>query len=110
MPMVRLPVPLRPLAGGNASVSVAGSTAGQALESLLDSHPDLREKLLAGDAMASSTYESINLMLGYEDVQELDGWDTPVGDSDVLRIVRTWPAAISGGKQWNQPVGAEPPD
>ena len=110
MPTVRIPVPLRPLTGGLAEVAAAGDTAGSVLESLLADHPGLREQLMDGTKMSSSTYESINMMLGYEDIGEIGGWDTPINHSDTLRIIRTWPAAISGGRQWNQPVGAEPPE
>jgi len=110
MPTVRIPVPLRPLTGGLAEVAAAGDTAGAVLDSLLAGHPGLAEQLMDGTKMSSSTYESINMMLGYEEVGELEGWDTPVGEGDTLRIIRTWPAAISGGRQWNQPVGAEPPE
>jgi molybdopterin converting factor small subunit len=110
MATVRIPVPLRSFTGGQAAVEAAGDTAGEALQALFEAHPELRDQITDGDKMASSTYESINVMLGYEEIGELEGWATSISKSDILRIVRTWPAAISGGKQWNQPVGAEPPE
>lgn len=110
MPDVRIPVPLRPLTGDQANVTVAGSTAGEVIDGLLAAHPDLSSEIISGDGLSTSTYESINLLIGREDMNELEGRDTPVDDTTAIKLLRTWPAAISGGKQWNQPVGAEPPE
>ncbi len=111
MATIRIPVPLRPLTGDQAHVSVTGGTAGEVLDALIAAHPDLGPALLAdGGDLATSTYESINLMVGREDINELQGRATPVSESDRLTLLRTWPAAISGGRQWNQPVGSAPPD
>jgi len=110
MPTVRIPVPLRRYAGDQARVEAQGDTAGAVLDDLTRQWPELGDFLFDDDGdFVTSTYESVNVLLGFEDVRELEGRATPVGSSDELMILRTWPAAISGGKQWNQPIGAEPP-
>jgi hypothetical protein len=110
MPTVRIPVPLRSLTGDQATVSVDGGTAGEVLDALLAAHPDLTSEIMEGDGPKTSTYESINLMVGRRDMNELEGRATPVASDATLMLLRTWPAAISGGKQFNQPIGAEPPE
>ena len=110
MPTIRLPIPMRIYANGQARVAVAGKTAGDLLDDLVSKHPELKTQLFdGGKDLKSSTYESMNIMLGYHDIRELKGRDTPVAADECLMIIRTWPAAISGGRQWNQPVGAPPP-
>ena len=110
MPTVRIPVPLRSLTGDQATVSVDGGTAGEFLDALLAAHPGLGSEIMDGDGLKTSTYESINLLVNRQDINELEGRATAVASDATLILLRTWPAAISGGKQFNQPVGAEPPD
>ena len=110
MPMFRIPVPLRVHTDGQTRVTVTGSTAGQALDNLIETYPILKDSVFEGDGFATSTWESMNVMLGYFDIRELQGKNTPVADDDVLMLIRSWPAAISGGKQYNQAIGAPSPD
>ena len=100
MPTVRIPKPLRKIADGAAQVSMAGSTAGEVLDNLLQRYPDLRPHLYDdGGQLITTTDESINVILNKHDIRELEGNDTPLRDSDRLLILRTWPAAISGRRQ-----------
>lgn len=110
MPTIRIPVPLRKYAEGQREVSVSGSSAGAALADLTAQFPELSEYIYddSGD-LVTSTYESMNVLLNRRDLRELQGMDTSLAASDQLLILRTWPAAISGGRQFNQPVGAEAP-
>lgn len=111
MATIRIPVPLRELTGGSAHVTIDGTTAGELIDGLVAAHPAIGSKLLDdGDELTTSTYESINFVIGRSDIRELAGRATPVRDGDKVMLLRTWPAAISGGRQWNQPVGAEPPE
>jgi molybdopterin synthase sulfur carrier subunit len=110
MPNIRIPVPLRKVTGGKSVVRVKGSTAREVLDDLICTYPELKQEILDGESLATSTWESMNLLLGYQDIREIDGWDTRVAPEDKLMLLRTWPAAISGGKQYNQPIGAPPPD
>ena len=111
MATIRIPVPLRELTGGSAHVAVDGSTAGEIIDGLIAAFPAIESQLIGeGDELTTSTYESINLVVGRSDIRELAGRATPITDTDKVMLLRTWPAAISGGRQWNQPVGAEPPE
>ncbi|MCQ3976532.1 MAG: molybdopterin synthase sulfur carrier subunit [Anaerolineae bacterium] len=98
MPTVRIPEPFRQYTGGEAYVLAAGSTVGEALDDLLQQFPTLRQHLYdnTGD-LITTTHESINILLDKFDIRELDGPDTRLKESDRLMILRTWPAAISGG-------------
>ena len=109
MPTVRLPHPLREHTQGQAEVSVQGATAGAALDDLTQRFPALSKFLFDGKGkLVTSNYESINVLVNKHDIRELKGRETPLAASDRLVILRSWPAAISGGRQWNQPIGAEP--
>ena len=110
MPHVRIPVPLRTLTGDASVVDVAGATVGEALDSLFAQHPDLAAEVSEDGELKTSTYESFNLLVGREEAGELQGRDTPLAPDQSVMLLRTWPAAISGGKQWNQDVGSAPPD
>lgn len=100
MPTVRIPKPFRKITGGEAQISTAGSTAGEALDGLLQRYPDLRPHLYDDSGkLITTTNESINVILNKHDIRELGGHDTPLQDSDRLLILRSWPAAISGKRE-----------
>lgn len=98
MPTVRIPKPFRQYTGGEAHVPADGSTVGQALDHLLQQYPDLRQRLYDDNGeLITTTHESVNILLNKFDIRELNGPDTQLSESDRLMILRTWPAAISGG-------------
>ena len=110
MPIVRLPHPLREHTQGQAEVPVQGATAGAALDDLTTRYPALAPFLFNDKGQfVTSNYESINVLVNKQDIRELKGRETPLADVDRLVILRSWPAAISGGRQWNQPIGADAP-
>ncbi len=110
MPTIRIPIPLRKYTDGHGDVTVQGSTVEEAFEDLTSRYPDLSDYLYDdGDEFVTTTYESINVLLGTQDVRELAGAETPLKEADRLLILRTWPATMSGGRQWNKPVGETPP-
>lgn len=97
MPTVRIPKPLRKITESERLVSVEGSTAGDALNNLLQRYPDLRSHLYDDqNKFITSTDESINVLLGKYDIRELDGPNTALSESDQLTILRTWPSATTG--------------
>lgn len=111
MPTIRIPIPLRKYTEGQGEVSVSGSTAGAAFSDLTGRYPDLSPYLYDDSGQfVTTTYESINVLLHKRDLRELNGMETPLASSDRLLILRTWPAAISGGRQWNKPVGEKAPE
>ncbi|MCY2936290.1 MAG: ubiquitin-like small modifier protein 1 [Planctomycetota bacterium] len=89
MPLVRIPTPLRPHAGGNDSANAAGSTVGEVLNSLTSDHPDLRSRLFDGDDLR----RFVNVYVNNEDIRFLDDLDTPVAPTDEVSII----PAVAGG-------------
>lgn len=87
---VRIPTPLRPLAGGKAEVQVAGTSIREVLESLEGQHPGLKTRLCTKDGQLQ---RFINFYVNENDVRDLQGMDSEVKSGDVLSIV----PAIAGG-------------
>jgi sulfur-carrier protein len=90
MPLIKIPVVLRPSVGGVKEVSADGGDVGAVLRSLADQHPDLSSQLFGPDG---SLNRYVNVYLNDEDVRVLDGLDTAVGESDVLNVL----PAMAGG-------------
>jgi adenylyltransferase/sulfurtransferase len=98
MPIFRIPTPLRPYAGGNSQVTVAGETVGAALEDLTDQYPDLRQQLYEGRELRSF----VNIYLNQEDIRFGNGVETSVGPDDTLMII----PSIAGGRSSSQGLAA----
>lgn len=90
MTIVRLPTPLRPYASGQSDIEVKGSTVSEALESLLGSYPALRPHLLNNE---NQLRPFVNLFLGEDNVNELQGMQTPLKEGDRLLLL----PSIAGG-------------
>jgi sulfur-carrier protein len=90
MAVVRIPPVLRPSVGGEKELSADGSTVGEILRSLADSHPDTESQLFAPDGGLN---RYVNVYLNDEDVRVLDGLQTGVGEADTLVIL----PAMAGG-------------
>jgi sulfur-carrier protein len=92
MAIVRIPPVLRPSVGGEKELSADGSTVGEILRAVADSHPDTEPQLFAPDGGLN---RYVNVYLNDEDVRVLDGLQTGVGAADTLVIL----PAMAGG--WN---------
>lgn len=90
MPAVRIPTPLRPMAGGKDEVQVDGATVRAALDDLERRHPGFRARLLDGQG---AVRRFVNLYVGEADVRDLGGLDAALKPADVVSIV----PAIAGG-------------
>lgn len=90
MATIKIPPVLRPSVGGEREIAADGSSVGEILRSLADSHPDTRTQLFAADGGLN---RYVNVYLNDEDVRVLDGLDTDVGASDTLVIL----PAMAGG-------------
>jgi molybdopterin/thiamine biosynthesis adenylyltransferase/rhodanese-related sulfurtransferase/molybdopterin converting factor small subunit len=86
---VRIPTPLRPLAGGAPELRVQAATVGEALHAL---DPDLVGRILTPE---DQVRHFVNVYLGPDNVSGLEGLATPVGDGDVVAIV----PAVAGGSE-----------
>jgi len=90
MATVRIPPVLRASVGGEKELSAEGSSVGQILRSVVESHPDTQSQLFAADGGLN---RYVNVYLNDEDVRVVDGLDTAVGEGDVLVIL----PAMAGG-------------
>jgi sulfur-carrier protein len=89
MATIKIPTPLRAYTGGEAQIDVTGDTIGAALNSLVETYPDLKQHLYNGDELRNF----VNVFLGDEDVRFLDGMETEIDADDNLRII----PSIAGG-------------
>ena len=91
MTAVRIPPVLRAQAGNQKKVEVTGSTVGEALDSLLEQFPGLREQVFTEDG---SLNRFVNVYVNGRDVRYEQELATPVGDSDEIILL----PAMAGGR------------
>jgi sulfur-carrier protein len=89
MPVVRIPTPLRPHAGGHDRVEAAGGTVGEVLDQLGSQYPAVRERLFEG----SELRRFVNVYVNNEDIRYLEDLATPVAPGDEVSII----PAVAGG-------------
>jgi molybdopterin converting factor small subunit len=86
-----IPTPLRPYAGGKASIEIEAATVSAALNTLTQDHPELRNHLFTPEGKLRAF---VNLYLNDEDVRYLPEKDsTAVNAADTLSII----PSIAGG-------------
>jgi sulfur-carrier protein len=90
MPTVKIPPVLRAQTGGEAQVSADGSTVGDVLRSLAETHPDTAPQLFSPDGELN---RYVNVYLNDEDVRVLDGLHTAIAEQDTVVIL----PAMAGG-------------
>jgi sulfur-carrier protein len=91
MPTIKVPPVLRPQTGGEAEVSVEGSTVGEALNALAERHPGTTDQLFSPEGELN---RYVNVYLNDEDVRVLYGLDTAASESDTVVIL----PAMAGGR------------
>ncbi|MBC8334406.1 MAG: MoaD/ThiS family protein [Anaerolineales bacterium] len=90
MAILKIPTPLRPYTGGMSDINVDGENVGHALDSLLAQYPDIGKHLYNDDAQLRAF---VNLFLGEDNIKDLQGLETPLSETDSLRII----PSIAGG-------------
>jgi MoaD family protein len=90
MSKIHIPTPLRQYVGKQSTVEVQGSTVGDAMNSLVAQHPDLRRHLYTEDGKLRAF---VNLYINDEDIRYLQKEATAVKDGDNISIV----PSIAGG-------------
>ncbi|MGH2728189.1 MAG: ubiquitin-like small modifier protein 1 [Actinomycetota bacterium] len=88
---VRIPTILRKHTGGARSVESMGSTVREIIDRLDESHPGLKDAILAE---GGEIHRFINIYLNDEDVRFSGALETPVADGDVVSIL----PAVAGGR------------
>ncbi|MDQ6835148.1 MAG: MoaD/ThiS family protein [Actinomycetota bacterium] len=81
---------LRPAVGGEKELDADGSSVGEILRSVVDSHPETQSQLFSADGDLN---RYVNVYLNDEDVRVLAGLDTAVSAADTLVIL----PAMAGG-------------
>jgi len=88
---ILIPSALQSYTGNQSEAQVHGATTvGEALQQLVETHPDLRKHLYNEQGKLRSF---VNVYLGDEDTRYLQGLETPVKEGDTLMIV----PSIAGG-------------
>ena len=87
---VRIPTTLRPLSGGNSTVSVEGATLGEVLANLEAAHPGFRDRLFDD---TGGLRRFVNLFVADDDVRYLQGLETLVPAGETVSII----PAVAGG-------------
>jgi molybdopterin converting factor small subunit len=87
---VRIPTQLRSLSGGEAEVTVDGSTVGEVLKALDAAHPGFAARLFDD---GGGLRRFVNVFVADEDVRFAQGLDTPVEPGQTVSII----PAVAGG-------------
>lgn len=90
MASIRIPTPLRAYTDGESSIDVSGGTVGEALNNLVDQHPDIKPHLFNDNELRSF----VNIFIDDEDIRFMQGLDTEIDTDDKLRII----PSIAGGR------------
>ena len=90
MATIRIPPVLRASVGGEREIEADGSSVGEILRTVVDSHPDAEPQLFSADGELN---RYVNVYLNDEDVRVLDGLETAVSDDDTVVIL----PAMAGG-------------
>ena len=90
--IVRIPAPLRPMAGGSSEVPVEGATIREALADLGRQHQGLTERILDASGQLRAF---VNLYLDDRNIRSLGGLDIALPPGATLHIV---PAVAGGGR------------
>jgi molybdopterin converting factor small subunit len=88
---IHIPTPLRQYAAKQAAVEVPAATVAEALNGLVELHPDLRRHLYTDEGRLRAF---VNVYLNDEDIRYLQKEATTVKDGDSISIV----PSIAGGK------------
>ena len=90
MPTLRIPTPLRSYTNEQSEITVSGGTVAEAVGNLTDKFPALKPHLFKDDGDLRAF---VNLFKGEDNINELQGLQTPLGEEDRLMII----PSIAGG-------------
>ena len=90
MSTLKIPTPLRSYTNGQAEVTVNGGNIASAMTSLINQYPTLKPHLY-NESGELRTF--VNLFLGENNINDLQGLETPLGENDRLILI----PSIAGG-------------
>ena len=94
---VRIPTPLKKLAGEQDVIKAEGKTVGEVLQWLTETYPGLQERLRDEKG---EVRRFINVYVNNEDIRFVKNLETPVKDGDQISII----PAIAGGSLFKRRV------
>ena len=89
-PVIFIPTPLRKFTNGDSSVELQAENVGDAISSLAETFPDVRQHLYGND---NEIRKFLRIYVGDDDIQQLNGAATTLSDGDKISII----PAIAGG-------------
>jgi molybdopterin converting factor small subunit len=92
MPNLKIPSPLRPYASGESTITLPGETVAELLSAAVERHPELGKFLFGNE---DQLRPFVNLFLKEENVNQLQGLETPLAEGDTVLII----PSIAGGKK-----------
>jgi len=90
MPALKIPTPLRPYAEGQKTIVLPGEIVSDILIAAIEQYPQLKDHLFGEDQQLRPF---VNLFLGENNVNQLQGLDTKLKENDILLII----PSIAGG-------------
>jgi molybdopterin converting factor small subunit len=90
MPTLKIPTPLRPYANNQRDLTLSGEIVSEVLQAAVEQYPELNKHLFGEDHQLRPF---VNLFLGEENVNQLQGLDTRLEEHDTLLII----PSIAGG-------------
>ncbi len=91
MAVLKIPTPLRSYTDGQVEVTVGGGNVAEAMRHLVEQYPTLKPHLYNADGRLRPF---VNLFLGENNVNDLQGLETPLDEKARLILV----PSIAGGK------------
>jgi molybdopterin converting factor small subunit len=90
MAKVLIPTALRSFTDGQSRIETSGSTAGEVIEQIAESYPEIRQHLYDEDGKLRSF---VNVFVGEDNIRNFGGFAAPVRENDTVTLV----PAIAGG-------------
>ena len=90
MPFLRIPTPLRTYSAGQSEITLSGLTVSEAMDDLLEQYPDMKQHIFNEEG---TLRPFINLFLDEDNINDLQGLETPLGENDRLMML----PSIAGG-------------
>jgi molybdopterin converting factor small subunit len=90
MPTLRIPTPLRTYTNGESEVAVQGKNVSEVMNDLMTQYPTLKPHLTNDEG---NLRPFVNLFLGEDNIDELQGLETPLKENDRLLLI----PSIAGG-------------
>lgn len=87
---VKIPTPLRPIAGGHSELKIEGATVGEVLNKVEAQHKGFAEKVLDGP----NVKRFINVYVNEDNIRDHKDLETPVKSGDTISIL----PSIAGGR------------